>query len=562
PARRRRRATAVALAGATAGLLALAAAAAHDPCRDAGGAMTDAWDPSQRAAVLAAAQAADAGWGERSGAAVVQRLDEASAAWSETARGVCQAERADDRDRAAARGRLAHAAAQLRASIEESREPDAASWLGAAARAELLPDAHGCAEPPRLSAWSIDVDAIAPILAALRQGEAALGEASVRGAPESLRSAPARARAAAATAVRAAEAIEHEPLLARALLLAGRVEVGEGEHTLAEPLLRRGLALARRADDSALAAALAAELVHVVSRERERFDEAEDLAREALGSVVARGRPPLLLARLSAHRASAMARADTVDHDGAVALHEQVAALLDGAVGPQHPASIVEQGNLGVAQSHAGQHERALATIAAAIEAASAALGESHPRTAALQGAWGLALMRAGRLEQAEAALRRSLALRHAVLPEDHPQLDDARYNLALVLRRRDAHAEAAELLAQGLAHVRVRRGDDDPLLGPWWVALGESQLALGQLDAAGTSFDAALRLFERGGASGRDYARVRTGAARALQQRDPSRARWLAQQARTDAIEAGQTAMIASIDALLTALAPAADAP
>ncbi|MFO0632207.1 MAG: hypothetical protein U0168_05080 [Nannocystaceae bacterium] len=209
-----------------------------------------------------------------------------------------------------------------------------------------------------------------------------------------------------------------------------------------------------------------------------------------------------------------MARADTVDHDGAVALHEEVAALLEGAVGPQHPASIVEQGNLGVAQSHAGQHERARTTLAAAIEAASAALGAEHPRTAALHGAWGLAQMRAGALEPAEHAPRRSLQLRAAVLADDHPQLDDARYNLALVLRRRGQHAEAAALLAQGLAHVRARRDRDDPLLGPWWVALAESQLEQGDTVAAQASFDAALRLFERGGASGRDYARVRRGRA------------------------------------------------
>ncbi len=560
PGRRRRRTTAVATMGAGAGLLALAAFAAHDPCRDAGAAISSAWDAQQRASVRAAARAADAGWGDRSGAAVVERLDAATAAWSEVARSVCQAERADDRARTAARGCLAHAGAQLRATIDESREPSASLWLGAAARAELLPDAHGCAEPPRLTAWSVSTDALAPIDAALRQGEAALGEGSVRGEPESLRTAPDRARAAAAAAIRAAEQLEHEPSLARALLLAGRIELVEGEHARAEPLLRRGLALARRADDAALGAALAAELVHVISRERERFDEAEDLAREALGSIIARGRPPLLLARLSAHRASAMARADTVDHDGAVALHEEVAALLEGAVGPQHPASIVEQGNLGVAQSYAGQHERARTTLAAAIEAASAALGAEHPRTAALHGAWGLAQMRAGALEPAEHALRRSLQLRAAVLADDHPQLDDARYNLALVLRRRGQHAEAAALLAQGLAHVRARRDRDDPLLGPWWVALAESQLEQGDTVAAQASFDAALRLFERGGASGRDYARVRSGAARARVGEDPAGAWRLAQQARADALDAGATAMVASIDAWLAGLAAPAD--
>ncbi|MFO0632208.1 MAG: serine/threonine-protein kinase [Nannocystaceae bacterium] len=73
PGRRRRRTTAVATMGAGAGLLALAAFAAHDPCRDAGAAISSAWDAQQRASVRAAARAADAGWGDRSGAAVVER---------------------------------------------------------------------------------------------------------------------------------------------------------------------------------------------------------------------------------------------------------------------------------------------------------------------------------------------------------------------------------------------------------------------------------------------------------------------------------------------------------
>jgi hypothetical protein len=66
--------------------------------------------------------------------------------------------------------------------------------------------------------------------------------------------------------------------------------------------------------------------------------------------------------------------------------------------------------------------------------------------------------------------------------------------------------------------------------------------------------------LFERGGASGRDYARVRSGAARARVGEDPAGARRLAQQARADALDAGATAMVASIDAWLAELAAPAD--
>ncbi|HWB76862.1 MAG TPA: tetratricopeptide repeat-containing protein kinase family protein, partial [Nannocystaceae bacterium] len=547
PTRRQRRAIAVGMAGLTAVLAATAIGAARDPCADAGQPIARLWGEPQRDAVLDAARRTDPSWGEQSGAHVVAQLDALAASWTNAARASCAAPASSH-----GRGCLQWTQARFAAAIDDVQRGDPALLVGAVARAELLPDPSVCVDAPALAAFSERPPDDARIAAQLDEAERQLGALTVRGDPSVYRDAAALARSAADAAIAGAETEVHEPLLARALLVAGRIELGEGEHARAESRLRRALAMARRSNDARIAAAASADLVYAVSRDRDRLREAEDLATEATAMIAALGDPPLLRARLLAHRASAIARGDGGEHESAVALHEEVAMALRRELGDHHPATIVELGNIGAALGSAGRHDDARHALEEALAAADVVWGEQHPRTAALLGSLGLARMRGGDLDGAERDLRRSLALREAVLGSEHAQVDDARYNLALLLRRRGAHAEAVTLLHDGLAHVRARRGEDDALLGPWWVAEGESLLELGAHERARFAFAAALRLFERTGASARDYARVRFAAARAWQDADADRARLLAEQARVDATDAKADTLVAEIDAWL----------
>ena len=107
-------------------------------------------------------------------------------------------------------------------------------------------------------------------------------------------------------------------------------------------------------------------------------------------------------------------------------------------------------------------------------------------------------------------------------------------------------------MLRVGLDDVRRRLGSDDSRLGPWCVAAGESLGEIGDHAGARVHLAEAVRLFERGGATARDYARVRFGLARAWKEVDGARARTFAAQARIDATEAGATKLVAEIDGWL----------
>ncbi len=555
PARRRRRAVAMGMVGLTAALATTATVAAYDPCRAATTPVRELWDASQRAVVLDGARRADPTWGEPSGQRLVARFDELTDAWALAATATCVAARTDPSKSAVPQACLDHVRESLATAIAEGERGDPALLVSAVARAELLPDPAACGDAPAISAYGDPVPDTRAAMGHLAAAELHLGRMTVRGPPSAYREAITGGIAEAEAAIAVAETIGHQALLGRALALAGRLRLGEGDHEQAEVLLRRALAMARRAADTPTAAAVTADLVYTVSRERMRMGEADDLATEAAGMIEALGQPPLLLARLLAHRASAVAHAEDADHATAVALHEQVVGLLTETLGAAHPATLIARGNTGTALSYASRHEEADRILREALHAAHHVWGQEHPRTAALLGALGLARMRAGDLDAAARDLRRSLALREAALGTDHPQVDDGRYNLASLLRRRGEHGEAAPLLELGIEHTRARLGVEDTRLGPWWVSIGESRLELAEYARARAALGEALRIFERTGASARDYARVRFAAARAWVELDVARARSLARQARVDALEAGSARQVSAIDAWLANL-------
>ncbi|MEX1363892.1 MAG: serine/threonine-protein kinase [Nannocystaceae bacterium] len=553
PARRRRRWITAGVLVVLASSVGWAVRPTADPCAEAGAAIDGTWDRQQRDAVLAAAGRADAAWGPMTAERLVARLDAHANSWRAAARGMCRASVPEPAD-SAGRGCLEESRRRLASAATEAISGEPALLVSAVARAELLPDPRACAEaPPSVyDHGSPDTSGARELLAA---GERAMGAMSVREQARSVVESTAAARATADEAVAAAEAEDDEPLLARALWLAGRVLLRDAEAKAAERQLRRGLALAERVDDAPLAAAITTELVYAVGRDRERAREAEDLADAAAGMIAALGDPPLLDARLRSHRASAIAHARDGDHDHAVRLHEQSVALLVDTLGSPHPMTIAATGNLGAALNYAGRPSQAEARLLEAIAAARAAWGDDHPRTALLLGTLGLARLRQGDLEGAQQHLRRSYEIRLDTLGSRHAQVDEARYNLASALRRGGDHAQALPLLEAGLAHTLHRLGPDDARLGPWWVATGESRLELADHPGAREALTAAVRVFERTGASAADYGRVRLALARAWALTDPQRARALAQQAHHDAREAESAGRQSEIEAFLATL-------
>jgi len=556
PARRRRR---LGVAGIGLALVATTGLAllrpSIDACHEADVALQQDWGPAQREAIAGIGASVEADWAEASATGLLARLDAHAEAWRDAARGICAAARArGTSEEAAGAGCLHEARRRLSELVDDARSADPGVLVSVLARAELLPDPRACPEAPAavFAAGSPAGEDVRRLLVEIERG---LGASSVRAGARSFTEASAGARAAADAAIEAATELGYEPLLGRALWLAGRVRLVDGEPTAAERELRRALVVAQRASDAPLAAAIVTELVYAVSRDLDRFREAEDLAEEVAAMIAALGEPPLLSARLQSHRASAIAHARQADRDEAVRLHEEALARLTEVLGPRHPATIVELGNLGAALNYAERSADAEARLVEAIAAGRAAWGDEHPRLALLLGTLGLSRMRQGDLAGAEQHLRRSLEIRETTLGSDHPQVDDARYNLASLLRRAERHREALPLLELGLAHARQRKDPEGAGLGPWWVATGESSLAVGDRSRAREALTEALRSFERTGASATDYARVRLALARAWSTEEPALARTIARQALADATEAGANRRREEIEGFLAAL-------
>ena len=554
PARRRRRFMAAGVSLVVVAAAGLAVRPAGDPCANADAPLAQVWNEGRRAALIDGVARADVPWGEVTAAKLAARLDDNADAWSAAAREQCGAKRRAQTN-PATQGCLDDALARIDAMASTATDGDASTLVSALGRAELLPDPRRCAESPALSAYSADAADPHDMDGLLASVESSLGATSVRAGATRFGEALAEARRRVDEAVASAEAIEHEPRLAHALWLSGRLSLTDGKTRAAERDFRRALVLAERADEAPLVAAITSELVYVVGRDRERAREAEDLATQASGMLEALGRPPLLSARLASHRASALAHAPDSDRAHAVELHEEAVATLHATLGEQHPTSVAAVGNLAAALNYADRAPDAEEQLTSALTRATTVWGDDHPRTAVLLGTLGFARMRQRDLEGAELHLRRSLEIREAALGSDHPQVDDARYNLASALRRADRHAEALALLEAGLADLLRRYGPEDTRLGPWWTATGESALAIGREARAREALGAAVRVFERTGATARDYARVRFGLARAWSTEDPAKARALAERARDDAELAKAASQQSEIEAFLATL-------
>lgn len=551
PARRKRRSM---VAGV--GVLIVASASvglslpSDDPCAAAGSPIIETWDKTRAAAISEAMLAAAPTWGGASAALMVERLDRQAQAWTVAARGVCAAEQAGDlADATSSQRCLTDAHDQLADTVAETLDGDPALLVSSVARAELLVDPKRCLgtvdHPPPTG-----IDDVREQIVTI---ERSLGAMSVPAGSESYLVAIRRGYEAVEAITSALDHVTPS-LAARAGWVSGRLNLADGDSKQAERYFRRALGAARAADDEALAAAITIELIYAVGRDRERFAEAEDLADEATGMLAALGEPPLLRARLDSHRASAIAHAPEADRAHAVTLHERALATTLETLGPAHPQTIAIEGNLGAALNYAGRAEEAEQRLREALTMANDSWGATHPRTATLLGTLGLARMRQGDLPGAHGYLLQSLEIRRQRLGDTHPQVDSARYNLASVLRRQQRHDEALLLLEPALARAKQR---DDARVGPWWVATGESALAVGNMERAHEALTAALRVFERTGASAADYARVRLALGRSWADDDPKRARMLAERARADAIESGSATRKADVETFLATLHP-----
>jgi tetratricopeptide (TPR) repeat protein len=279
------------------------------------------------------------------------------------------------------------------------------------------------------------------------------------------------------------EALEASSARARALVTAGRyaetIEVAAEAWQQSAPL-----------EPHPLRAKLGRSYATALAR-RDRFDEAVQTFRDALGSALAssadtevanialsfahelanhgdRGTEALLLAELAAGiaerpqapqalRAGAASVLGQVHRglgrwDEALEYDRRALELRLDVLGEDHPDVAVSRNNLGLLLYDLDRPVDAIEHLERALGIWLAHLGEDHPEVATARNNLGMVLERAGRVAEAETEYREALRIRVAALGESNRSTIAVRHNLGLVMLSLDKHAEAEAQIREAVA--------------------------------------------------------------------------------------------------------------
>lgn len=332
-------------------------------------------------------------------------------------------------------------------------------------------------------------------------------------------------------AARLDESLSDQPLV-RARLLAelGRIYRLLGLLDQAEPLLREGLRL-RETTPGVRPADLAASRLSLgrLETQRGRFAEASALIGPAVEFARSAGSPRELASALeglgalqnsSGETAAAQAsyaeslglwrevgdfqrEADLLlllanaerrlgNLDQARRHREAALELVEGRLGPDHPA--VATALVGIADLYTaeGNGERAIPLLERALLVFEARFGAQDFRVGVASNNLGVAYLGVGRDDDAQLYLERALEAFRRDRP-DHPDVGEILNNLGTVFWHRKQPAEAAVLYRQALEQLRATLPADHLMVSQVTFNLGEALLARGQVSAAREALEQSL---------------------------------------------------------------------
>ena len=471
----------------------------------------DAWGVAPRQALATRLGGADDPYLAAAGPAITLRLDDYAAAWGRAQVTSCRAIRAgaqspalhDRRVACLARARAAFATAvEVLATAAPATLPDAVVALDA------LPDVEACVDPRNL------FDRIAPppaaIAAQVTTVEAALARAEVLA-----RAAHPAAEAEAIAVLGDARAVGYAPLVARALVLEGRIRMEQHPRDAALAPLTEAVELAISVGDDPLAIESLARQLWVVGTGADADPASALASRSLIEALAGRLGEDGAFARALLHNnvgGIELARGDRAAARAALeralveARHLRGVHAIELASIPANLALLVEE------------PERRAALFAESIQRLTAALGADHPRTLDQH-------VKQAMVTSDPEAARRLLEPTCAAYGRLHPRrgedILDCWFEVGLLAHDRGDEAAAATAMEQAVSAVRtaalepvpdrfeiargylaLARGDAaaarelfaarlrspaTPEDGPWWrrLLVGEAELGLGEADRA-----------------------------------------------------------------------------
>jgi tetratricopeptide (TPR) repeat protein/predicted Ser/Thr protein kinase len=518
--RARRRGGAVLLSGvALVGLLAVgyqrrAEEQAVHACELDGSSIDEVWNDDVRARVRAGLLATDAGYADTTVEKLLPYIDAQAQSWRQHRTTACRSATlehtwdADTLDRAA--WCLDDRRLELASLLDELERADVMVLQKAVSAAAGLAQISPCTDVDMLS--RLPPPPSAESRAQVIEVRAELVRASTLLAAGKYSD----ALAAVAPARERAEALDWPPLFAEAQRVEALCLEKLGEYEQAE---ERGVAAymaAAKAGAWGVAADAATRLAYDVGIRQAREREGRIWAEHA---EVAIGFAGDGLGIREANRLTTLGIISELEaeFDEARALHERALALLEQALGPEHPdlAPIFNNlGNVGYAthdfEASKLQFERALALR-------ERTLGPDHPDVASSSNNLGSLSAVQKDFVAAEQRFERARAILERALGPKHPDLAVSLNNLAFVAKERGAHEQAKHQYQQMLAILEPTVGAEHPDLAVGLTNLALVELTLEQPETALPSLERAVKIYDAHEGVQNNELQARFALARAL---------------------------------------------
>jgi eukaryotic-like serine/threonine-protein kinase len=540
-----RRRVALAAGGAAllaAGALALASGLDPDeatPCRSAGDQLAGVWDGARRQKLQSAFRASRSPVAENSRARVEAAFDGFASGWVAMRREACEAThvRGDQPEDLLDKRIecLDQRRTEVRALVDllSSAEADAAAVENSIQAVQSLPPLAGCADRAALSE-----DVPPPVdparrtrLAGLRERLAQIQALVITGKYEKSL-APTRQLATDAAA------LGYRPFEAEVLGNLSDVQRYLGDVAGAEESLYRAVSAGQAGRAPRLTAERWIELAWLVGVQDQRRAEGHRLARLARGAVDRVGPDDDLESKLEGligtlylddhkfrearpHLERSLALSEKVNgadgffvaepiqtlailaeqeqkYDESLRLHRRARALVEKALGPEHPTSIALLTGESSALSGAGRHDEALALNRRGVALAEKALGPFTEIAATFHNNSGYVLKDNGRDEEALVELERALVIYERLYGPDHAHQAGVHLNMGTALYNLKRHREAISRYEKAVAIFEKSGGPDHPDVALTLASMGEVFLADGKPARAVAPLERAVAIYER----------------------------------------------------------------
>ena len=189
---------------------------------------------------------------------------------------------------------------------------------------------------------------------------------------------------------------------------------------------------------------------------------------------------------------------DRAQYAEAEPLYRRALAILEQALGPEHPDTANSLNNLAGLYQNQGRYGEAEPLLVRALAIREKALGPEHPDTAASLNNLALLYKSRGRSEQAEPLYRRALAIAEKALGPEHPNTAAGLNNLALLYKSQGRSEQAEPLYRRALAIAEKALGPEHPQTATSLNNLAGLYNAQGRSEQAEPLYRRALAIMDR----------------------------------------------------------------